>query len=76
VGRQQCGGHISFITNFNPEDGGITVSETLVSNHQITQRNNPEDQDFFSSAMKISNCASDHSIHAAQDRATAMTART
>jgi hypothetical protein len=30
------------VTNINPEDGGSTVSETLVSTHLTTRRNNPE----------------------------------
>jgi hypothetical protein len=45
---QQCSEHISLITKFNPEDEDSTASETLVSNHQTTQRNNPENHDFYS----------------------------
>jgi hypothetical protein len=40
--RQQCNGYSSLIKQFNPEDGDSTASETLVSNHKTTQRNNPE----------------------------------
>jgi hypothetical protein len=29
------------------EDGGRTASETMVSNHLITQRNKPESHDFY-----------------------------
>jgi hypothetical protein len=35
--RQQCSGYISFISNFNREDGGSTPSETFVSVHQNTR---------------------------------------
>jgi hypothetical protein len=36
------------ITNLNPEDGGSTASETLVSNRLTTGRNTPEYRDFYS----------------------------
>jgi hypothetical protein len=39
-------GNSSFITKINLEDGGSTVSETLVSKHQIKWRNNAENHDF------------------------------
>jgi hypothetical protein len=32
---------VNTITRFNPEDGGGTASETLVSNHRHIRRNNP-----------------------------------
>jgi hypothetical protein len=38
------------IMNINPEDGGSTASETLVSNHLTTRRNNPENKEFSSSS--------------------------
>jgi hypothetical protein len=41
LGRQQCSGYTSLVTNFNPEDGGSKASETLVSNHRNPQHNNP-----------------------------------
>jgi hypothetical protein len=47
MGWQQCCGYISLITHFNPEDGGSTVSETLVSKHHTTERNNPEDRELY-----------------------------
>jgi len=28
--------------HFDPEDGDVMASETLVSNHRTSQRNNPE----------------------------------
>jgi hypothetical protein len=37
---------INFITNFNPEVGGITASETLVSNYRTTRCYNPENHGF------------------------------
>jgi len=40
VQRDSCNAYISS-TNINPEDGGSTVSKTLVPNHQITQANKP-----------------------------------
>jgi hypothetical protein len=53
LGRQECNGYISMIMNHNPEDGGSTAFETLVTNHHITRRNNPENHDF--SSVKTSN---------------------
>jgi hypothetical protein len=50
--RQQCSGYIFLITNFKPEDGGSTASKMLVSNHQTTLCNNPENQDFYFSTVK------------------------
>jgi hypothetical protein len=50
--RQQCSGYIFMITNFNPEDGSSTPSETSVSNRQTTRRNNPENRDNCFSAME------------------------
>jgi len=34
-------------THFNPEDGRITASETLVSNHHTTLCSNPENREFY-----------------------------
>jgi hypothetical protein len=44
---------------FNPEDGGSTASETLVSNHQIiTRRKNPENRGiYFCCRENVSNYA-------------------
>jgi len=39
VGGWQCSRYISS-THFNPEDGGSTVSKTLVFNNQTTWCNN------------------------------------
>jgi hypothetical protein len=47
-----CAVYISSITNFKPEDGGSKASETLVSNHQTTLHNNPENHDFYIPAGK------------------------
>jgi hypothetical protein len=45
--RQKFSGYSSTITtNLNPEDGGSTTSETLVSIHLTTRRRNPENHDF------------------------------
>jgi hypothetical protein len=46
-------GYISMITNLNPEDGGYTASETLVSNHLTTVRNNPENPYIRKFCLKI-----------------------
>jgi hypothetical protein len=57
-GRQQHNGYISLIRNSNPEDAGSTASKTLVSNHQITRRNTPENHEFGFCAVKTSNYTS------------------
>jgi len=55
LGRQQCSGYIFLTTTSNPEDGSNTASETLVSNHQTTRCNSPENHDFYFSVVKASN---------------------
>jgi hypothetical protein len=56
MGKQQCSGHISLTTHSNPDDGGSTVSERLVSNHKpgATQ----ETATFIFTAVKTSNYTS------------------
>jgi hypothetical protein len=41
------------ITNLNPEDGRITTSETLVSNHLTTWRNNTESHYFYRAVLYL-----------------------
>jgi len=58
LGRQHCSGCISLITNFNTKDGGSMASKMLVSNPQTTWHNNPENHDFYFSAVKTMSYAS------------------
>jgi len=41
VVEQQCSGYTFLTMHLNPEDGGSTTSETLISNHYITWHQQP-----------------------------------
>jgi hypothetical protein len=45
--------YITLTTNFNPENGGSTVSETLFSNNYTTLYNNTEHHEFYTILYSI-----------------------